>query len=449
MPPAAQRVTDTTSSVEPDNRTVDQPAPSRIGDPVAAALRVSAEQIELINQLLARLQFARDAGDPARMLGMVDKLDTETGILELVIQRGDELAPASRTDDPLAHARTVARSARHKVATARAQAEGMAAAETGAVSRVGGTAAPTSIRETQRRAEALGEPGICNDATMLDHTSQACALPPAQRETTRVMATTSLNQIAANWMNAVTANEIKASIAPLLEKAGPDPVIGLLVSVGVSLAGLGVGSALAVAVEAGGEAIKEIAKEAGESATEHLLAPEFGPEPDEAVSSVFAGLQDSASAWDKVATREVRKLADPQLVALAESIENHPYSTGYFMKALSSLMANFRQIAKIGQRAFGQFADDVDLGLIVARDGVPRLGMFRQELEFSGDNYVPTPSGRIEFVAWVDPALAEVAMSKNVMPEVITQTDARWVSAPKAPPRAVDVLKRPSAPTTT
>ena len=450
MPPAAQRVAHTSPSTEPLGPSHDPPASHHLGETTeSAARRVSSEQIELINQLLARLQFARDAGDAAGMHSVLIDLDNQTGILELVIQRADERPPAISTDDPLAHARAVARKARLHESTARAQAEGVKAVEPGALSRLGGTAAPTSISETRRRAGALGEPGVCDDPTNRGHTPEACALTAPQRETTREMATTSLTEIASNWVNAITSAEITTSIAPLLEKAGPDPALGLLLSVGVSLAGLGVGSALVLAVETGGDAIKEVAMKVGESATEHLITPEFGPDADGAASPMFGRLKDAASAWKKSATREVRQLDDPQLVALAESIENHPYTNSYFMRALSSLMANYRQIAKIGQHAFGQIADEVELGLIVAPDGVPRLGMFRQEVQLHGETHVFVPSGRIEFVAWVDPALAEVAMSKVVMPEVLTQTDPRWVSAPKAPPRPVDVLKRPSTPMTT
>ena len=450
MPPAAPRVAHTTPSAEPHRAGLDQPSPSPLGAPAATAtLRVTDEQIGLINQLLARLQFARDANDPARMLGVLGELDTETGILELVIQRSDNTAPVDRTDDPLAHARAVARRARSVASTARAQAEGMKAAETGSVSRLGSAPAPTSIGETRRRARELGEPGICDDATMLDHTSVSCSLTAPQRETTRVMATTSLDEIASNWMSALHAAEIETNLAPLLEHAGPDPVIGLLVTVGVSLAGLGVGSALALAVTTGGEAIKEVAKEGGEAATEHWLTPESGPDADRAASPMFDGLEAAASSWNKVATREVRMLADPQLVALAESIEDHPYSRGYFTRALTSLLANYRQIAKVGQRRFGQLADEAEIGLLIAPDGTQRLATFRQELGLTGEMLILAPTGRLEFVAWVDPALTEVARSKVVMPEVLMQTDRRWVSAPPPPPRAIDVLKRPGAPTTT
>ena len=183
MPPAAQRVAHTSPSAEPHGPAHDPPASHRLGETTAsAARRVSSEQIELLNQLLARLRFARDANDPASMLGLLDVIDNETGILELVIQRADELGSASSTDDPLGHARVVARTVRTLASTARAQAEGMNAAETGAVSRLGSVPAPTSIEETRRRARDNAAPGVCDDPAMLEHKAVVCALGTTTRD---------------------------------------------------------------------------------------------------------------------------------------------------------------------------------------------------------------------------------------------------------------------------
>jgi len=448
MPPAAQRVARTSPSADPHGASADHPAPSIAAAPSATAvLRVSAEKIELINELLSRLQFARDAGDPARMLSVLADLDAQTGILELVIQRVDETAPSGRTEDPLSHARAVARKARQHVSTARAQAEGMQAAQAGAVSRLGSAPAPTSIGETRRRAEALGEPGICDDATMLDHSSQACALTPAQRETTRVMATTSLNQIAHNWMSAIEEAQTRNRLAPLLEETGPAPALELLLDVGLSLVGLGVGSALVGVLNAtkGGltHAAEAVADKVGESLGEGVPAPgQHEHRPDLGMDPAFHSLADAASQWNKISAREVRKLADPQLVSLTEVVEAHHYSREHFSNALSALLAQYSAVNKIGTRT--EFArDQAELVLVIAPDGTYRHAVVRMQLAQAADLEFQLQTGKLEFITWVDPALLPLALRRSSVPLILNTSDRRWAAPPPQPPGG-DLLRSTS-----
>lgn len=437
---------------------------------------------------LQALRAAKDTADPTNIRGAA--ADAERLLVMIVVARdalnlGISRSPENAEEMREAAERTkpVIRQLTDEIAKARAQAQRLAQLAGGVLEDLPQGAVPSSPSETRAMAMANAPTGLCDDPEMQDPDSQACPLEPALRETNRQLAKRALAEIAHNWRDAASDEQLRVRLEPLLQTAGFDPLTSLLFSIATGWLSSMIGDAMVGGVNKARNAYA--GRQLGRSADTIAIAPiDLGPTPataapmnrpatalitglgsklvDAAKTHVgrrpaatdttkllFDRIREAAGAWSHEASLQVDQVPDPVLVALAGGLAAAPFNIAYFRERIATLVDRFKRVEQIDKVTLEHVEPLHPLWVVSATGGL-RLALARREttmVDIGGpqtgrepnETEIERPTGRWIFDSWVDRSLYEVALARDAKPTTLTEVDSRWQTPPGILPNQEDV----------
>jgi len=333
----------------------------------------------------------------------------------------------------------------------------------GALAKLRGDDSAASEPDQVRARAARNTPlGLCDDSELQRPDSHVCPLGGPQRAAIRAKVILRIGSIADAWRDAIQESALNAALADLAADHGLHPLLTLLLDAGSAFVGGKAASALvkyadrqtaeqlglaflpsdtswsimplrAAALKQGASTLPSLAKKLADRAKAAAASAPKTP------NDLHRQANEIARSWRDNAQIDVAQLTDPDLVTLSEGLDSTPFDRAYFDAKMTRLVTEYHPVVALG--TVNWTGHPLRLAWVTSAGRPARLAAVRPRLcdrvagfaECAFDvAHVLRHDGstRLDFEAWIDPSLYEVALARGSEPIGVDAKDARWATSP-------------------